>query len=218
MFGELSTIQQIVVWILPVMFAITLHEAAHGWVALQCGDTTAFAQGRVTLNPIKHIDPIGTIALPLLLIALNAGFVFGWAKPVPINWRNLRQPRRDVALVSAAGPAANLLMALFWALIIKLGTVLSGDIEAAIFLVYAGVAGIMINLVLMALNLLPILPLDGGRVLCSLLPARWAIPYARTEPYGFFVLILLLLTNILSYILTPMIQLGYGLIGFLISA
>ncbi len=218
MFGELSTIQEIVVWILPIMFAITLHEAAHGWVALQCGDKTAYAQGRVTLNPIKHIDPIGTIALPVLLVALNTGFVFGWAKPVPINWRYLRKPRRDVALVSAAGPAANLLMAILWAIMVKVGAILSHDIEMAVFLIYAGVAGIMINLVLMALNLLPILPLDGGRVLCSLLPARLAIPYSQTEPYGFFVLILLLLTNVLSYILTPIIELGYGLIGFLIGA
>ena len=199
---ELSTLQQITIWALPILFAITAHEAAHGWVALQLGDKTAQRLGRVTLNPIKHIDPIGTVIVPLGMFLLS-GVVFGWAKPVPINFRQLRQPRRDMGLVAIAGPTANLLMILFWAFIAKIGWLTSSTFALAIFLVYIGSAGIFINAILMILNLLPILPLDGGRVLHSLLPPSWATSFGKLEPFGLPILVILLLTGALEILLTP---------------
>jgi Zn-dependent protease len=205
---ELSTLQQITIWILPVLFAITVHEAAHGWMAFKLGDDTAFRLGRITLNPIKHIDPIGTILLPIVLLVISAGqFVFGWAKPVPVNFYQLREFRRDMALVALAGPAANLLMAILWVMLAKFGAILVNDfqITAAIFLVYMGFAGVIINALLMILNLFPILPLDGGRVLHSLLPPNLAESYAQLEPYGIIILVALLLTNVLQMILLPIL-------------
>jgi Zn-dependent protease len=202
---ELSTLQKIIVWALPILFAITAHEAAHGWVALQLGDRTAQRLGRVTLNPIKHIDLIGTVIVPLGMFLLS-GFVFGWAKPVPINFRQLRQPRRDMGLVAIAGPTANLLMILFWAFIVKIGWLLiNSTFGLASFLVYMGSAGIFINAILMILNLLPILPLDGGRVLHSLLPPSWATPFSKLEPFGLPILLILLLTGALQILLTPVL-------------
>lgn len=198
--NELSQIQKIVVWVLPVIFAITVHEVAHGWVARRHGDNTAWMLGRLTLNPFKHIDPIGTVLLPGLLLLSGAGFVFGWAKPVPIDARNLRNPKRDMAYVALAGPAANFLMALGWALLARLGVLVS--VEAiSLPLIYTGVAGISINLVLGLLNLLPIPPLDGSRILTAVLPHYWAWQYNRFEQYGFIILLLLLMTDVLGMIL-----------------
>jgi Zn-dependent protease len=209
---ELNLLQRIAVWVIPVLFAITVHETAHGWMALRLGDPTAQMLGRLSLNPIRHIDPLGTILVPGIMLMLG-GFLFGWAKPVPITWENLRRPKQDMAWVAAAGPLANLLMALFWALVARLGLAL-GDISGglAMYLMYSGVAGIFINLILMMLNLLPLPPLDGSRVVAALLPGPLAYQYSRLEPCGFPILILLLITGILGKILWPLVM--TGLMGF----
>ena len=196
---ELTLIQKIVVWVIPVIFAITVHEVAHGWVAKQYGDNTAWMLGRLTLNPLKHIDPVGTILVPGLMLAFT-GFVFGWAKPVPVNTRNLRNPKHDMAIVALAGPVANVLMALGWALFIRIA-ILINITEYSLPMIYVGIAGIMINLVLALLNLLPIPPLDGSRILSWALPRRWGIYYNRFEQYGFYLLVLLLMTDALGIIL-----------------
>ena len=212
---ELTTLQRLSVWILPVLFAITVHEVSHGWVAKQLGDPTAERLGRLTLNPIKHIDPVGTILVPAVLLILG-GFVFGWAKPVPVTWENLRHPKRDMALVAVAGPAANLLMALLWAILAKISTMLPAEAAwVAMPLYLMGMAGIFINLVLMVLNLLPIPPLDGGRVAVGLLPGPWAWQLSRIEPYGFFVLLGLIATGLLGYILGPPVHLLQAMVKFL---
>lgn len=208
--AELHPIQQLSIWILPILFAVTLHEAAHGLAAFYLGDATAKQQGRLTLNPIPHIDLLGTIILPGLLVLLG-GVIFGWAKPVPVDNRNLRKPRRDMALVAAAGPAANVCMAVFWALVLKTGY--HAEME---FVKLLGEAGVVINLVLIALNMLPILPLDGGRILHSLLPASWGAVYARSEPYGLLILLGLVLTGLLGHILRPLLQLGWNMIVHLL--
>ena len=200
---ELNLVQKIAVWVVPVLLAITVHEVAHGWIARKLGDNTAFMLGRLTLNPLKHVDPMGTIVIPGLLLLMQAGFIFGYAKPVPINWKNLRQPKRDMALVAAAGPGANCLMAIGWALLIRLGLLLG---ETGMALVLMGVAGITINIILMVLNLLPLPPLDGGRVMTGLLPGPWAYKFSRIEPYGFFILIALLVTGVLGMVLWPVIS------------
>lgn len=209
---ELNLLQRIVVWALPVLFAITVHETAHGWMALRLGDPTARMLGRLTLNPIKHVDPMGTFLVPGVLLMLG-GFLFGWAKPVPVTWENLRHPKRDMALVALAGPASNLLMALFWALIIRLGMTLGADNAAALYLVYTGVAGIFINGILMTLNMLPLPPLDGGRVLVGLLPGPLSWQVSRIEPYGFPILLLLMFTGMLGKILWPVIGLLLALLS-----
>jgi len=197
---ELTLVQRIIVWILPVVFAITVHEVAHGWVAKKYGDNTASMLGRLTLNPIKHIDLIGTIILPGLLLISGTGFIFGWAKPVPVNARNFKKPLHDMAVVAIAGPIANLLMALAWALLARLGVIIG--VEAiSLPLIYTGAAGISINLVLALINLLPIPPLDGSRVLTALLPHRLAWKYSQLEPYGFYILLALLYFKILNVIL-----------------
>lgn len=196
---NLTIIQTISIWILPLLFAITLHEVAHGWVASMFGDQTARLQGRLTINPIKHIDLMGTIIIPLLLIVIRSPFMFGWAKPVPVDSRNLRNPRYNMALVAAAGPIANFIMALIWGLIGKLGSNLDPWIGKPLLLM--GSAGILINVMLAVLNCLPIPPLDGARVLYSLLPPRLSWYLYRLEPYGFIILILLMVTNVLYYIL-----------------
>lgn len=205
---ELSLVQKIAVWVVPVVLGITVHEVAHGWIARKLGDNTAFMLGRLTLNPFKHIDPVGTILIPGMLLLLQAGFLFGYAKPVPINWKNLRHPKRDMALVAAAGPGANLFMALAWALLIRLGLSLG---ESGIALLYMGVAGITINIILMVLNLLPLPPLDGGRVMTGLLPGPWAYKFSRIEPYGFIILIGLLVTGVLGMVLWPVISVGMSM-------
>ena len=200
---DLSLVQKIAIWVVPVLLGITVHEVAHGWIARKLGDNTAFMLGRLTLNPLKHVDPMGTILIPGMLLLLQAGFIFGYAKPVPINWKNLRHPKRDMALVAVAGPVANLLMAVGWALLLRLGTSLG---DSGMALVYMGVAGIIINAILMMLNLLPLPPLDGGRVLTGLLPGPWAYKFSRIEPYGFFILIGLLVTGVLGISLWPLIS------------
>lgn len=209
-------IQQLSIALLPLLFAITLHEVAHGWVARQLGDRTAEKMGRLSLNPLHHIDPIGTLLVPGVLLLLGGGVIFGWAKPVPVDFGKLHKPRRDMALVAVAGPAANLLMALFWVLMIRFALF----IDTPFFSVPLGLmgkVGIAINLVLMLLNLLPIPPLDGGRIAVSLLPPRLGYKFGMIEPYGFFILLLLIATGWLSHLLgLPMMamqKLLFGLAG-----
>jgi len=211
-------IQAITVYAIPVLLAITLHEAAHGYVARMFGDSTAYMLGRVTLNPIKHIDPVGTILVPLAIVLLSKfaggpGFLFGWAKPVPVNFANLRHPKRDMIWVAAAGPGINLLMAIIWALALKL--MLGAGISEPFFIEMAR-AGVFVNIGLMALNLLPLPPLDGGRILVGLLPHRLSYALARVEPYGFFILILLLATNTIGFFLTPFYEFGVGIVRLIV--
>ncbi|MBZ0104907.1 MAG: site-2 protease family protein [Sulfuricella denitrificans] len=215
---ELTLIQQIAVYALPVIFAITLHEAAHGYAAKHFGDTTAYMLGRISLNPLRHIDPVGTVLVPMVILTLShlsggGGILFGWAKPVPVNFNQLHRPKQDMLWVAAAGPGANLLMALFWALIIKFG-VMAPDFFARP-LVQMGVMGIQINIMLMVLNLLPLLPLDGGRIAVSLLPSPMAYSYSRLEPYGMIILVVLLFSGALNMILWPMINATMALIASL---
>lgn len=204
---QFSLIQKIILWIIPLVFAITVHEVAHGWVASKLGDPTAKNLGRLTLNPIKHIDLFGTIILPGILLMLG-GVVFGYAKPVPISWRNLRHPRRDMAMVAIAGPIANLLMAIAWCLIAKIAIWQydAGHIEIGAPLFFMSSAGIMLNLVLLVLNLIPIPPLDGSRVVASFLHGKTAQNYARIQPFGFLILLALMILGILSHILNPAVQ------------
>jgi len=199
---KLTIVQKIAVWILPVIFAITVHETAHGWIAKKYGDNTASMQGRLTLNPIKHIDWLGTIIIPGLLLLTGTGFIFGWAKPVPVDARNFKNPRHDMAIVALAGPVSNLLMALTWALIARIGITIGTSAEnISLPLIYTGIAGISINLVLALINLLPIPPLDGSRVLTGILPSRLAWQYNQLERYGFIILLILLYTKVLNVIL-----------------
>ena len=214
---EFSLIQKIIIWGIPVIFAITVHEVAHGWVALKFGDRTAQMMGRLTLNPIKHIDPLGTIIIPGVLL-MAGGFIFGWAKPVPITYQNLRKPKSDMAWVALAGPASNFLMAVLWAIIAKIGlTVYSSGVAMAEPMIYMAVAGMMINAMLMTLNLLPLPPLDGGRILVSLLPGPLAWQVGRIEPYGFFILVGLLYFGILSMVLWPLIGAFINLLAAIFS-
>lgn len=206
---DLNLLQVIAIYAIPVILAITLHEAAHGYVAMRFGDMTAFAAGRVSLNPLRHIDPIGTVALPLALLALaklfgGSGILFGWAKPVPVNFANLRHPKRDMLWVAAAGPLSNLAMALLWALTVKVSLAMP-DSYFALPIALMGAAGVFVNVIFMVLNLLPLPPLDGGRILVSLLPQRAAYGVSRIEPYGFVILIVLLFTGALGFVLWPMI-------------
>ena len=195
-----------------MLFAITLHEAAHGYVARHFGDMTAHAQGRISLNPGRHVDLVGTIIVPLVILFLSGyKFLFGWAKPVPVNYSALRKPRQHMAWVAAAGPGANLLQALIWAAALKL-SVLVPDNLFSVPLRLMSEAGIVVNLVFMFLNLIPILPLDGGRILASLLPSRAAWQYARLEPLGLPLLVILLLTNVLSVVLEPLVGVSDALI------
>ncbi|MCL2829373.1 MAG: site-2 protease family protein [Betaproteobacteria bacterium] len=208
-----ALIQTIAIIALPVLLAITLHEAAHAYAARFFGDPTAWELGRVSLNPLRHIDPIGTIALPLIFLA-SGGILFGWAKPVPVDFRRLCNPKRDMLWVAAAGPAANLIMLLFWAALLKLHWLLpAGDFSRP--MARMAEAGIGINIILMVLNLFPLPPLDGGRILVSLLPNEAARRYARIEPFGLLILIALLLTGILGKLLTPVMALVDALIAAL---
>jgi Zn-dependent protease len=206
-------VQTVAIYALPVLFAITLHEAAHGYVARYFGDMTAHAQGRISLNPIRHIDPVGTIVVPAVILigslfAGTQGLLFGWAKPVPVNYSALRKPRQHMAWVAAAGPGANLVMALAWALLLKISLLVPGND----FFHAMARAGIIVNLVFMFLNLLPILPLDGGRIVASLLPSRAAWQYSKLEPWGIPLLLLLLVTNVLSFVLEPLVGASTALI------
>ncbi|TAK43508.1 MAG: site-2 protease family protein [Betaproteobacteria bacterium] len=209
--------QTLAIYSLPVLFAITLHEAAHGYVARHFGDLTAYAQGRISLNPVRHIDLVGTIIVPILILVVSklaggAGYLFGWAKPVPVNYSALRRPKQNMMWVAAAGPVSNLAMALAWAAIIKVADVVPADYFATPMR-RMGIAGIEVNMVLMLLNLLPILPLDGGRIVASLLPHRMAWQYAKLEPFGFPILLVLLFTGYLGVILGPMLSVSFALIG-----
>lgn len=213
-FSQLA--QTLAIYSLPVLFAITLHEAAHGYVARHFGDMTAYAQGRISLNPVRHVDWIGTIVVPLVILVLSSGrFLFGWAKPVPVNYSALRRPKQHMLWVAAAGPASNLAMALGWALLLKLAVLLPGNFFS-VPMKHMAEAGILVNLVFMFLNLLPILPLDGGRILASLLPSRMAWQYSRLEPWGLPLLLLLLLTNVLDFVLVPLVGLSDALIRALV--
>ncbi|QID17593.1 site-2 protease family protein [Nitrogeniibacter mangrovi] len=210
-------ISTVAIWALPVLLAITLHEAAHGYVARHFGDPTADMLGRITLNPLKHIDPVGTVLVPGMILAIGAltggtGFLFGWAKPVPVDFSRLRNPKKDMFWVAAAGPAANLLMTFMWAALLKLAIVMP-DNGYRLALASMADAGITINLILMVLNLLPIPPLDGGRIAVSLLPMPQAAAWARIEPYGFPILIILLMTGVLGQVLGPLI----GFLSYFLS-
>jgi Zn-dependent protease len=215
---ELHLVQIIAIYALPVIFAITLHEAAHGYVARHFGDMTAYLEGRVSLNPLRHIDPFGTVALPLVLLALTklfgGGIIFGWAKPVPVVFANLRHPKRDMLWVAAAGPLSNFAMALAWALLVKVGISIEGS-AFALPLALMGAAGVFFNIIIMVLNLVPLPPLDGGRILVSLLPHRAARQVARIEPYGFPILLVLLVTGVLGAMLLPAIGLLMALVAAL---
>ncbi len=206
-------IRNIAVYALPVLFAITLHEAAHAYAAKHFGDSTAFVAGRMSINPLKHIDPLGTIVIPLALY-LSTGFVFGYAKPVPIDFGSLRNPKRDMAWVALAGPGANFVMALLWlvfAILLQAG----GVTEPFPHLVAR--AGVMSNLVMFAFNLLPLPPLDGGRVLTSVLPNRLAYKFAQIEPYGFFIVMALMFLKLLNFWVVPVMMLGQYLLQVLAS-
>lgn len=187
---------------IPMIFAITLHEAAHGYVARHFGDPTAYQLGRISLNPVRHIDLVGTIIVPAATLLLG-GILFGWAKPVPVDYSRLRHPRSDMRWVALAGPAANLIMAFGWGILLKVG--LSTDNYFSVPLENMAYIGVNINLMFMALNLLPILPLDGGRVLFSLLPPATAQAYGKTEPYGIFILLLLIFVNVLGFWVYPIV-------------
>lgn len=204
--SNLSTAQIILVSIIPVLFAIVLHEVAHGWTAYKLGDKTAYMLGRLSLNPIKHIDPIGTILVPAILI-MTVGFAFGWAKPVPIDWRNLRNPKRDTAIVALAGPAANLCMAIIWVLLALIATLLPTSMSILSQpLLNMAVIGVFFNILLMIFNLIPIPPTDGGRIAVSLLPPQLGNTLSKVEPYGLIILLALMLTGILWKFIMPIIQ------------
>jgi Zn-dependent protease len=207
-----NLIQTIAIYALPVLFAITVHEAAHGYVARHFGDSTAYMLGRMTLNPIKHIDPIGTVAMPLLLLFTTAAipggpFVLGYAKPVPVNFGNLRHPKRDMIWVALAGPVSNFIQAVIWALLL-IG-LFSAGVQETFFLRMAQ-AGIIVNLVIAVFNLLPIPPLDGGRVLVGMLPRGPAYQLSRLEPFGFFIVLALLIPGILgAWWISPLVRASY---------
>ncbi|MBT3308408.1 MAG: site-2 protease family protein [Gammaproteobacteria bacterium] len=212
---DFSMMQTVAIWVLPVLFAITVHEVAHGWVAKLRGDKTAMMMGRLTLNPIKHIDLIGTVALPLVLLVLQTGFVFGWAKPVPVTEQNLRNPKRDMVWVALAGPLSNALMALLWVGVMVIAMLFLHTLPwVAEPLIYMGQAGVLINVVLMVLNLVPLPPLDGGRIVTGLLPGPLSWQFSRIEPYGFVILLALLATGLLGQLLGPLI---FGISNTLLS-
>jgi len=210
-----NLIQNIAIYALPVLFAITIHEAAHGYVARMFGDSTAYMLGRMTLNPIKHIDPIGTIAMPLLLLFTTAAipggpFVLGYAKPVPVNFANLRHPKRDMIWVALAGPVSNFIQAVAWTLLLIAMFMLGIDED---FFFRMAQAGILVNLVIAVFNLLPIPPLDGGRVLVGVLPRGPAYQLSRLEPFGFFIVLALLVAGVLgSWWISPLVQLTYSVL------
>jgi Zn-dependent protease len=209
-----NLVQTVLIFALPVLFAITIHEAAHGYVARHFGDDTAYVLGRVTLNPLKHVDPIGTILMPLVLyFATGGAFLFGYAKPVPVNFGHLRRPKRDMVWVALAGPASNFAQAILWALAY---TLLSASGVTERFFLEMCKAGVLVNLVMWAFNLFPLPPLDGGRVLVGLLPPRQAYAFSRIEPWGFFIVMALVLAGIVSsWWLRPLMDVGYLVLQYL---
>jgi len=211
-----NLIQTVLIYALPVLFAITVHEAAHGYAARHFGDNTAAMMGRITLNPIKHIDPIGTILMPLLLyFATSGAFLFGYARPVPVRFDRLRHPKRDMVWVALAGPGANLLQALLWAVLMYL--LLALDVNERFFLEMCK-AGVLVNVVMFAFNLFPLPPLDGGRILIGLLPWRYAALLARVEPWGFFIVMALVILGVVSTLwMQPIMALTYGLLDILLT-
>ena len=211
-----NLIQTILIYALPVLFAITVHEAAHGYAARHFGDNTAYMLGRITLNPIKHIDPVGTILMPIMLyFATSGAFLFGYAKPVPVNFGHLRNPKRDMVWVALAGPASNFVQAIFWAVVMI--TLVGTGVEERFFLEMAR-AGVLVNLVMWAFNLFPVPPLDGGRILVGLLPWRQAQMVSRLEPYGFFIVMGLVIFGVVGTIwLRPLMGLGYAAINLLLT-
>ena len=211
-----NLIQTVLIYALPVLFAITVHEAAHGYTARHFGDNTATMMGRVTLNPIKHIDPVGTVLMPLVLyFATSGAFLFGYAKPVPVNFHHLRNPKRDMVWVALAGPASNFVQAIFWAVVMI--TLVGTGVEERFFLEMAR-AGVLVNLVMWAFNLFPVPPLDGGRILVGLLPWKQAQMVSRLEPYGFFIVMGLVIFGVVGTIwLRPLMSFGYTVINFLIT-
>ena len=208
-------IQTVLIYALPVLFAITIHEAAHGYAARHFGDNTAAMMGRIALNPLKHIDPVGTILMPLLLyFATSGAFLFGYAKPVPVRFDHLRNPKRDMIWVALAGPASNFVQAVFWGLVLVI--LVGTGIHERFFLEMCR-AGITVNLVMWAFNLFPLPPLDGGRILVGLLPWKQAQAVARVEPYGFFIVMGLVIAGVVgSYWLRPLMSLGYSAIDLLL--
>ena len=206
-----NLIQTIAIYALPVLFAITVHEAAHGYVARHFGDDTAWMLGRVTLNPLKHIDPLGTIVMPLMLyIATSGAFLFGYAKPVPVQFDKLRNPKRDMIWVALAGPGANLIQALLWGIVFYL---LQGAAVSEPFFIKMCQGGILVNVVMFVFNLFPLPPLDGGRILVGLLPYKQALLVSRIEPWGFFVVMALVLAGVITNLwMRPLMALTYGLI------
>ncbi len=211
-----NLIQTVLIYALPVLFAITVHEAAHGYVARYLGDNTAYAMGRVTLNPIKHIDPIGTILMPLMLyFATSGAFLFGYAKPVPVNFGHLRRPKRDMIWVALAGPASNFIQAILWAVLF---TVMVGTGVNERFFLEMAKAGVLVNLVMWAFNLFPLPPLDGGRIVAGLLPPRAAWTFSRIEPWGFFIVLALVIAGIVGSLwLRPLMDVGYQVLAFLMT-
>jgi len=214
-----ALIQTLAIYAIPVLLAITLHEAAHGYVARYFGDPTAYLAGRISLNPLRHVDPVGTILVPgAILVASNmiggSAMLFGWAKPVPVDFARLRNPKRDMLWVAAAGPGTNLVMALGWAALLKLASVAPENLYT-VPMVKMAWAGIQINAVLMLLNLLPIPPLDGGRIAVSLLPHRMAWQFSKLEPYGLAILLVLLFTDILGKILRPLLGVFFQLLDLI---
>ena len=204
----------IAVWAIPILLAITLHEAAHGWVAEKLGDPTARNLGRISINPIKHIDPIGTVVVPLFLATVSP-FVMGWAKPVPIEPRYFKSPLLDMALVAVAGPVSNFFMACMWAIFIVLAGSLFDYSKLLTFLLTMGKNGMIINVVLMVLNLLPIPPLDGGRVVAGILPQSLVLPYMKLERYGMVIILLLLVSGVLGKIMWPIVLHFIKIIGMI---
>lgn len=212
---KLNVVQLVSIWVLPILFAVTMHEAAHGWVAFKLGDDTAYRAGRITANPLKHIDLIGTVIVPIVLL-LTTPFLFGWAKPVPVDGFKLRKPRRDLALVAVAGPLSNFLMAVIWMGLLKVGILLfQNKIQIATPMILMSQAGVMINLFLMVLNLIPIPPLDGSRVVSSVLPRPWDIYYNRIGPFGFVILLVLLITKVIPEFMMPPVMFLYNSLKWL---
>ena len=201
--------QTLLIYIIPLLFAITLHEAAHGWTASKLGDHTARMMCRVTLDPTKHIDPIGTIAIPLVLLLSSSGFIFGWAKPVPINFNALRNGKNGMIWVALAGPGANIVMAVCWLFVM----IIAINMNIAV-LIEMGRIGILVNCVLAVFNLLPIPPLDGSRVISALLPNRLAYQYNQLEQYGLYILLGLMFLGGFNYLVRPWVELILGLFNY----